>query len=769
VDTKAPTTTINVDYNKKTFTLSATDNGLSGVSETYYSFDGTNWYQYNKGENVPIPSGTTKIYAKSKDNAGNIEDPPVSVPIPYVKICGYVKDYKGNPVNGIKIMIGGEINQIKTTGTNGYFEFTNLNALGNYYIIPLVQNSMPILRVYNGIGSSDLTEQNFIIMNGWMSKNYDRGNSNDYYYRANKTLPSNSKLIKEWTIGKGGDILTGDIEGDGKLDLIVKDVNLNSINVYNYNSATKQYDLKSFKSTNYNLSLIDSIDKDTNLEILLTGTGKNIFEIYDNQLNKLRTKTLPNPPDDTKWAIKFAEEKILLAGDGTNYETVILYDYSTDVISWETEISQKIIPENLNIFVRSDGKVMNVFAGESDDNDIVLYAIDVFTGNSIWTKKLTGIRGKLKVYVSDIDNDGNEDIIGVRTSTENNQFTLTCYMFNPSDGSISKQVPITGNNTEDVNAVISDIDADGIKEIIISDKEENVYVVNIINGYIENSKASSGKVWGCVDFDGKADNNKEIIVSKGSYVKVLDSSLNELMSYNLEDTILRVIVSDINNDGLIEIIATSPTKTYILRPSTTSDWPNSPTNLTGSAGADGVYLSWNYTSNGAPLSGFKIYRSIDGINWELVGSVSADKTFYKDTPPVGMWYYKVSAYNDYGEVYCSNPASILVSYSGGVPSGGGGGGCFIASVCFGENSWQVKILKDFRDRFLLKNGIGRGFVRFYYAHSHRISEFLKDKIMIKSIVKISLYPVIIVAYLAVKGLLPFIFVILILPVFLRKF
>jgi hypothetical protein len=104
------------------------------------------------------------------------------------------------------------------------------------------------------------------------------------------------------------------------------------------------------------------------------------------------------------------------------------------------------------------------------------------------------------------------------------------------------------------------------------------------------------------------------------------------MSYNLGDTILRVIVSDINNDGLVEIITTSPTKTYILRPSTTSDLPNSPTNLTGSAGADGVYLSWNYISNGAPLSGFKIYRSIDGINWELAGSVSADKTFYKDTP-----------------------------------------------------------------------------------------------------------------------------------------
>jgi len=768
VDTKPPITTINVDYNKKTFTLSAQDQGLSGFNYSEYSFDGQNWYRY-EGETI-IPPGTTKIYARSYDNAGNIEDPVVSLSIPYVKIKGYVKDYKGNPISNVKVIIGGEINQIKTTDINGYFEFENLNALGNYYIIPIAQNAIPLIREYYGIGSSDLTNQNFIIMNGWMSKNYDIGNSNDYYFKTNKTVPSNSKLIKEWTIGKGGEILTGDIDWDEKLDLIVKDISGNSINVYNYNSTTKQYDLKILKSTNYNLSLIDSIDKDTNLEILLTGNGKNLFEVYDNQLNKLRTKTLPNPPDDTKWAIRFAEEKILLAGDGTNYETIILYDYLTDSITWETEISQKIVPENLNICVRNDGRVMNVFAGESEERDLILYAIDVFTGDSVWTKKLSGIRGKLKIYVSDIDNDGYNDIIGVRTSTENNQFLLTCYRFNPSDGSILKQYTIPGNYTKDVNVVISDIDADGEKEIVISDKEENVYVVNIINGTLKNSKASAGNIWACVDFDGKTDNNKEIIISKGSYVKVLTSSLNDLMSYDLEDTILKVIVSDINNDGLIEIIATSPTKTYILRPSTTADWPNSPTNLTGYAGSDGVYLSWSYTSSGAPLSGFRIYRSLDGIEWNFVGSVLSDKTFYKDTPSAGIWYYKVSAYNDYGEVDCSNPQSILVSYSGGVPEGGGGG-CFIASLCFGENSWQVKILKEFRDRFLLRNKIGRNFVRFYYTYSPEISEFLKNKVVIKFLVKFALYPVILFAYLIIKGILPFIllvFAVLILPVFSRK-
>ncbi len=589
-------------------------------------------------------------------------------------------------------------------------------------------------------------------MNGWLSKNYDSGNSSDYYFKTNITLPSDSKLVKEWTISKGGNILTGDIDYDGKLDLIVKDSF--SFNVYNYNSETKQYDQKLTKSTNYNLEILDSINKDTQLEIFLTGIGKNLSEIYNKDGDKIKTINLPNPPDDTKWAIHFAQDYILFAGDGTNYETILLYDYQQDTIRWETEISQRIIPENLNICVRNDGKIMIVFAGESDEKDLILYSIDAFTGNSIWTKKLQGVRGKLKIYVSDIDGDGFSEIVGVRTSTENNQFPLTCYRFNTLDGSILKQYNL-GVYTSDVNVSISDIDADGLKEVIVSDNSENIYVVDILNGLLKYSKTNSGKVWATVDFDGKTDKNKEIIVSNGSYIKVLNSSLNELMSYDLKDTILKVIVSDINNDGIIEIIATSPIKTYILRPSTLSDLPNSPTNLNGYSGADGVYLSWSYTSNGSPLSGFKIYRSIDGITWNLVGTTTSDKTFYKDIPEAGIWYYKVSAYNDYGEVDCINPRSILLTYSGGVPEGAGGG-CFIASLCFGENSWQVRILKEFRDKFLNNNYLGKRFVSFYYRVAPYICDYLKEHKFLIIPVKLVLYFVSILVFLIIYNFLAYI-------------
>ena len=74
------------------------------------------------------------------------------------------------------------------------------------------------------------------------------------------------------------------------------------------------------------------------------------------------------------------------------------------------------------------------------------------------------------------------------------------------------------------------------------------------------------------------------------------------------------------------------------------------------------------------------------------------------------------------------------------------GGCFIASVCFGENSWQVKIFKEFRDKILIKNLIGKKFVKFYYTHSPKFAKFLKENkfliLPVKFILYILLIPVI---------------------------
>jgi len=83
--------------------------------------------------------------------------------------------------------------------------------------------------------------------------------------------------------------------------------------------------------------------------------------------------------------------------------------------------------------------------------------------------------------------------------------------------------------------------------------------------------------------------------------------------------------------------------------------------------------------------------------------------------------------------------------------GGGGGGCFIATAAYGSlMEPHVKILRDFRDHFLLGNTVGDSFVRLYYTYSPPIADFIAKYDSLRAIVRISLLPVVGVSWIALK-------------------
>ena len=64
------------------------------------------------------------------------------------------------------------------------------------------------------------------------------------------------------------------------------------------------------------------------------------------------------------------------------------------------------------------------------------------------------------------------------------------------------------------------------------------------------------------------------------------------------------------------------------------------------------------------------------------------------------------------------------------------GGCFIATAVYGnEFAKEVMALKYFRDNYLQKNKIGQISVKFYYFFSPSLSEFIKNKQLLKSLLK----------------------------------
>jgi len=102
--------------------------------------------------------------------------------------------------------------------------------------------------------------------------------------------------------------------------------------------------------------------------------------------------------------------------------------------------------------------------------------------------------------------------------------------------------------------------------------------------------------------------------------------------------------------------------------------------------------------------------------------------------------------------------------------------CFIATAAYGTPSHpHVKILRDFRDRYLVPSHPGRRVIEFYYRHSPLVADLISRHAVLRAVARIHLLPFVSLSYAALRlgpgisaGMLFLIFLFPIFLVFFRK-
>ena len=162
--------------------------------------------------------------------------------------------------------------------------------------------------------------------------------------------------------------------------------------------------------------------------------------------------------------------------------------------------------------------------------------------------------------------------------------------------------------------------------------------------------------------------------------------------------------------------------------------------------ARGFELSFAWDANTEPeLAGYIVFYRQEGQNYDYNNPVwdgtETICTIYGLND--NFTYYFVSrAYDIYGNE-SENSVELCYEPSSSNSSSSSGGGCFIATASYGSPlEPHVKLLRQFRDRFLLTNAVGRIFVRLYYQYSPPIADFIAGHESLRMVVRWSLLPLV---------------------------
>jgi hypothetical protein len=158
-------------------------------------------------------------------------------------------------------------------------------------------------------------------------------------------------------------------------------------------------------------------------------------------------------------------------------------------------------------------------------------------------------------------------------------------------------------------------------------------------------------------------------------------------------------------------------------------------------------LAWDPNTE-PDLAGYKVYYGTRSGDYDgaidvgdviqyTIGSLEPETRYYLALTAYDISWNESDFSWEVSAITGDDPAPTPISDSGD------DGGCFIATAAYGSYlNPHVKILRDFRDKFLISNSLGRKFVHLYYQHGPRIANHIEKYDFLQFLTRQALLPLI---------------------------
>ncbi|WP_299568102.1 FG-GAP-like repeat-containing protein [uncultured Pedobacter sp.] len=476
------------------------------------------------------------------------------------------------------------------------------------------------------------------------------GSSKQYFnptFSPNKGSISLNDLAakQDFTTGEfPSSVAIGDIDGDGKPDLVVANYSTNVVSVFRNTSSSGSLNASSFTAKqDFTTGLqpqsvaIGDVDGDGKLDLVVANPGSNTVSVFHN------TSSLGSID-----ASSFAAKQDFITS--TNPISVAIGDVDGDG-------RPDLVVANVN------ANSVSVFRNTSSSGSI--------NAASFAAKQdfIAGTQPQL-VAIGDVDGDGKPDLIVTNTGSN----TVSVFRNTSSLGSIdassftAKQDFTTG--TSPTSVAIGDLDGDGKPDLVVTNLSSNrvsVFHNTSSLGSIDASSfaarqdfttgiAPSSVAIGDIDGDGKPDlvvaakniSNLVTVFRNTSVQGIINAaSFSTKQDFTAGSYPTSVAVGDVDGDGKPDLVVANENSVSVLR--------NNPQIVTlpvsfGTFTADlqynSVKLAWNTLSE-TNNKGFLIEKSIDGINFSTLAFLDSKGTnantyaLYDNSPANGTNYYRL--------------------------------------------------------------------------------------------------------------------------------